>query len=61
MSITTLYPSKLSLLYLVANIKLFHGIAFFDDLSNKFVPADETGRALEVTAVEVQVATTESG
>ena len=45
----------------VALLKVFDALAQLDDLADELVPADEVWGALEVAAVEVQVAAAEGG
>lgn len=49
-----------SVAYLISNIKLLHIVSLLHNLSHKFVPADEVRRTLQMTPVEVQVATAQS-
>jgi hypothetical protein len=51
--------SLVELAYLISNVELLHVVSLLHDLANKFMAADEVGRALQVSAVEMQVATAE--
>jgi hypothetical protein len=51
--------SSLELAYLVSNVELLHIVSLLHDLADELVAADEVGRALQVSAVEMQVAAAE--
>lgn len=46
--------------HLVADLELAHSISLLHDLAHKLVSANEVRRALEMSAIEVQVAAAES-
>lgn len=53
----SLSVSKLA--YLVSNVELLHIVSLLHDLADKLMAADEVWRALQVSTVEMQVATAE--
>lgn len=51
--------SSVELAYLVSNIELLHVVSLLHDLADELMAADEIGRALQVSTVEMQVAAAE--
>ena len=49
----------MELAYLVTNVELLHIVALLHDLAYELMAADEVGRALQVSTVEMQVAAAE--
>jgi hypothetical protein len=51
--------SPVELAYLVSNVELLDIVSLLHDFADELMAADEVGRALQVSAVEMQIATAE--